>query len=147
MIHIWFIFSLLIIFILIDILKKENEKKIGKKITNRGVPENPSLILASPIFLLGRISIKAFLIKFWTLKKHTLFHLTCEYITLRTRYYSNMNRWSTLSSDCSILLNPHQNSSTSLPLPPPFIPKSNLLSSRIKFSKINKIQSTTSTRI
>ncbi len=36
MVHIWFIFGSLITFILIDILKKEIEKKIGKKITNRG---------------------------------------------------------------------------------------------------------------
>ena len=36
MVHIWFIFDSLITFILIDILKKEIEKKIGKKVTNRG---------------------------------------------------------------------------------------------------------------
>ena len=34
--YIWFIIGSLIIFILIDILKKEIEKKIGKKVTNRG---------------------------------------------------------------------------------------------------------------
>lgn len=34
--YIWFIFDSLIVFILIDILKKEIEKKIGKKVTNRG---------------------------------------------------------------------------------------------------------------
>lgn len=34
--YIWFIFDSLIAFILIDILKKEIEKKIGKKVTNRG---------------------------------------------------------------------------------------------------------------
>jgi hypothetical protein len=35
-VYIWFIVGSLIIFILIDILKKEIEKKIGKKVTNRG---------------------------------------------------------------------------------------------------------------
>ena len=34
--YIWFIFGSLITFILIDILKREIEKKIGKKVTNRG---------------------------------------------------------------------------------------------------------------
>lgn len=36
LVHIWFIFGSLITFILIDILKREIEKKIGKKVTNRG---------------------------------------------------------------------------------------------------------------